>query len=291
MKRKIEISVLVLLVGLSIVAIILTTGKDNQQPLDFEPTITSSPTLSSREITIRNMTKEAITFYLKTYNSAENPHPVAISPQEIYRFSASSLTQISFKQGNESVSRLLSPGNPYAFRYDENNLVEIWQASHSREDAIDLAPYVPTPLAVVDKMLELAELSSDDVIYDLGCGDGRIVISAASKYGVRGVGIDIVPERIKESKENAKKAGVENKVEFILDDVLKVDISEATVVTLYLLPESNALLRPKLEKELRPGTYVISHNYTIPGWENKLIKEETVVTNAPNEHNIYVYRR
>lgn len=290
MKRKIEISILAILVGVSILVLLLTNGKE-KQALDFEPTVTSSPTLSSREISIRNMTEETITFFLKTYNSAETPHKVAISPKEIYRFSASSLTQISFHQGKVSVSRLLSPGNPYAFRYDENNLIEIWQASHSREDVIDLAPFVSTPQAVVDKMLELAELDSEDVIYDLGCGDGRIVITAATKYGARGVGIDIVPERIKESKENAKKARVEDKVKFILDDALKVDISEATVVTLYLLPESNALLRPKLEKELKPGIYVISHNFSIPGWESKLKEETTVVTNGSKQHTIYIYQR
>lgn len=121
--------------------------------------------------------------------------------------------------------------------------------------------YVPTPDSVVAKMLELARVQADDVVYDLGCGDGRIVIAAAQKYGARGVGIDIDPQRIEEANANAQKAAVTRKVKFLQADLFTTDISEATVVTLYLLPTLNVKLLPKLMKELRPGTRVVSHAF------------------------------
>jgi SAM-dependent methyltransferase len=121
--------------------------------------------------------------------------------------------------------------------------------------------YVPTPNEIVDRMLYVANVSPLDVVYDLGCGDGRIVIAAAKKYGTRGVGVDLDPARIREAQANAKKAGVENLVTFKVADLFKTDLSEATVVTLYLLPELNRRLKPKLFAELRPGARVVSHDW------------------------------
>jgi trans-aconitate methyltransferase len=189
------------------------------------------------------------------------------------------------------MTRPLTPGRAYSFRYDEHDLLEIWLGSHGREDAEDLAPFVATPRAVVDRMLEMAVAGPDDVVYDIGCGDGRIVITAAERFGARGVGIDIDPERIRESRENAANAMVEHLVTFLLEDATRTDISKATIVTLYLLPESNGLLRPKLEKELRPGTLVISHNYTIPGWEAKETGSERIRDGLDKEHSIYLYKK
>lgn len=127
--------------------------------------------------------------------------------------------------------------------------------------------YVPTPNEVVDKMLEMARVTAKDIVYDLGCGDGRIVIAAAQKYGARGVGIDIDPERIREANENAARARVTDKVRFIQGDLFRADISEATVVTLYLLTELNLKLRPKLLQELKPGTRVVSHAFAMGDWK------------------------
>ena len=124
-------------------------------------------------------------------------------------------------------------------------------------------PYVPTKQSVVEEMLQLAGVNDNDLVYDLGCGDGRIVITAAQKFGARGVGVDIDPERIKEANENAKKAGVTDRVKFILGDLFDADIRPATVVTLYLLPEINLKLKPKLLRDLRPGTRVVSHDFTM----------------------------
>jgi len=128
-------------------------------------------------------------------------------------------------------------------------------------------PYVPTPYEVVEEMLKMAKVGPEDVVYDLGCGDGRIVITAAQKYGARGVGVDIDPRRIQESRANAEKAGVTDRVRFIEGDLFEVDIREATVVTLYLLPDVNLRLRPKLLRELRPGTRIVSHDYDMGEWE------------------------
>lgn len=136
------------------------------------------------------------------------------------------------------------------------------------------APYVESPTAVVSAMLKLAEVTSGDVVYDLGCGDGRIVIAAASEYGAQGVGIDINPERIEEARANAKKADVEKLVKFEVGDVFEANFHNATVVTLYLLPNLNLRLRPKLLKELKPGTRVVSHEFQMGDWEPE--KEETV---------------
>jgi ribosomal protein L11 methylase PrmA len=126
--------------------------------------------------------------------------------------------------------------------------------------------YEPSSPEIVTAMLELANVKSSDIVYDLGCGDGRIVIEAARKYGARGVGIDIDPERIKEARENARKAGVAGRVTFRTQDLFEADIRKATVVMLYLFPWVNLKLRPKLWKELKPGTRVISHSHDMGDW-------------------------
>ncbi len=128
-------------------------------------------------------------------------------------------------------------------------------------------PFVPTPENVVAEMLKLAGVHKGDTLYDLGCGDGRIVITAAKQYGIRGVGIDLNPERIKEARENAKKAGVANLVTFRNEDLFKADIRPATVVTLYLLPSVNLRLRPRLWSDLKPGTRVVSHDFDMGDWK------------------------
>jgi SAM-dependent methyltransferase len=150
-----------------------------------------------------------------------------------------------------------------------------------------LAPYVPTPQDVVERMLELAAVSSKDVVYDLGCGDGRTVVTAAKKYGARGVGVDIDPERIAESKANAKQAGVERLVEFRLQDALTVDVSPATVVTLYLLSASNLKLRPILTKQLKPGARIISHQFGMGDWVPD--RSETFTDSLGTTRTIYLW--
>jgi ribosomal protein L11 methylase PrmA len=127
--------------------------------------------------------------------------------------------------------------------------------------------YVPTPHEVVDDMLRLANVGKGDVLYDLGSGDGRIAITAAKKFGIRAVGIDIDPERIREANENARRAGVTHLVEFRQEDLFKADFREATVITLYLLPDLNVKLRPRLLDELKPGTRIVSHQFDMGTWK------------------------
>ena len=127
--------------------------------------------------------------------------------------------------------------------------------------------FVPTPNDVVDTMLKMAGVTKNDTVYDLGCGDGRIVITAAQKFGARGVGIDIDPERVREATANVKKARVADRVKIVRGDLFEADISAATVVTLYLLTDLNLKLRPKLWKDLNPGTRVVSHAFSMGDWK------------------------
>ena len=148
-------------------------------------------------------------------------------------------------------------------------------------------PYVPTPPEVVDRMLEMAGVRSGDVIYDLGSGDGRIVIRAAKKYGVKGVGIEIDPDLVRRAQDNAEKEKVEHLVEFRAQDALMVDVSPATVVTLYMLPEFNAKLRPILERQLKSGSRVVSHDFDIDGWVPSRV--ERVKGDFVHDHTILLF--
>jgi ribosomal protein L11 methylase PrmA len=127
--------------------------------------------------------------------------------------------------------------------------------------------YVPTPEAVVEAMLQVANVGKNDIVYDLGCGDGRIPVTAAKKYGARGIGIDIDPQRIKEANENVAKNNVGDRVKIVQGDLFEQDLSQATVVTLYLLPSLNVKLMPKLMKELKPGTRIVSHAFDMGDWK------------------------
>jgi SAM-dependent methyltransferase len=144
--------------------------------------------------------------------------------------------------------------------------------------------FVPTPKRVVEEMLRLANIREEDLIYDLGCGDGRIIILAAQKVGSHGIGIDIDPQRIKESRQNASEAGVEHLVQFQEQDLFQTDFREADVVTLYLLPMLNLQLRPKLLTELQPGTRVISHDFGMNEW---IPDQKTVVVIGERHHWVY----
>jgi SAM-dependent methyltransferase len=135
----------------------------------------------------------------------------------------------------------------------------------------NLAPYVPTPADVVERMLTLAKVGPRDVVYDLGCGDGRIVIAAAQKFGARGVGVDIDANLINQAEANAKAAGVERRVKFVVQDAMTVDVSDATVVSLYLLSASNVKLRPILTRQLRRGARIVSHSFAMGDWEPEVV--------------------
>lgn len=253
--------------------------------------ISLGPTTQSREIAIRNLTNQTVSYSVKTSHADPSSKKMRLEAGELERFSEGSSLIVSFQSQGQTITYRLDPGMAYSFRNNEDGELELYEGSHSRTDAPDLAPYVPTPMVVVEKMLEMAGVTKTDILYDLGCGDGRIVIMAAKKFGTRGVGIDLDPERIKESIAYAKQAGVEDLVEFLLQDVMKSDISQATVVTLYLLPESNAILRPILEEQLKDGARVVSHNYHMPDWQAREIGYTEVTTGDGEIHTIFVYKK
>jgi uncharacterized protein (TIGR03000 family) len=202
----------------------------------------------------------------------------------------------------------LAPGRTFSY-----TLTAVWQDGGRRikrmaiatvqageETVVDLRPnspdgsssqiiYVPTPKEVVEKMLQMARITRDDVVYDLGCGDARVLVAAAKKYGARGIGIDIDPRRVEEALANVRKAGVEKLVEIRHGDALKVaDLGKATVVMTYMLPEFMEKLRPILREELRPGTRIVAHDYAIPGWR----AQQTAVVPAPSRiyaHTLYLW--
>jgi len=162
-------------------------------------------------------------------------------------------------------------------------------AAAPRGSAQIRVPYVPSPAEVVDRMLVVAGVSKDDIVYDLGSGDGRIPIAAAKKYGARGIGLDIDPLKIAESRANARAAGVERLVEFREQDVLTADFSDATVVTLYLLASANAQLRPIITKQLKPGARVVSHAFSMgPTWPAD--KVDRFTTSTGDEITIYLWK-
>jgi hypothetical protein len=151
-----------------------------------------------------------------------------------------------------------------------------------------IVPFVPTPQDVVERMLEMAQVKEADVLYDLGSGDGRIVITAAKKYGVRAIGFEIDPELIRRSRENIKKEGLTHLAEIREQDILTVDLSPATVVTMYLLPSVNMRLRPIVWSQLRPGARVVSHDFDMGDWRAERVAN--VNDSSGGSHSLYLWR-
>ena len=160
-------------------------------------------------------------------------------------------------------------------------------AQKYEDEGKKIVPYVPTPQEVVERMLELAQVKRGDVVYDLGSGDGRIVVTAAKKYGVKAIGFEIDPERIRESTENIKKAGVGDLVEIRQQDIRTVDLSPASVLTMYLLPEVNLMIRPNIWKQMKPGSRVVSHDFDMGDW--KPLKTEHIKDGSSWEHTLYLW--
>jgi hypothetical protein len=164
----------------------------------------------------------------------------------------------------------------------------LWSAG-PREPFRRIAPYYPTPLFVVEKMLEVATVRPRDVVYDLGSGDGRIVIMAAQKFGARAVGVEINPTLWQESSDRIAKLGLEGRARILHEDMFKTSIHPATVVTLFLLTGVLEELRPQLERELRPGTRVVAQEFSVPGWEPQKVVH--VTSEAGMAYTIYLYLR
>ena len=165
----------------------------------------------------------------------------------------------------------------------QDQLTPKYQASH------DVVPFVPTPMPVVERMLELAKVTPKDVVYDLGSGDGRIVILAAQKFGAHAVGVQLDPGLYHKSWARIEELGLASKAKLLYGNMFQADVHAATVVTLYLLPGVNEDIRPMLEKQLRPGTRVVSHDFRIASWD--AVKSEHVTVESVAVHTIYLYIR
>ena len=290
MNRRPGFAANVLLLAAAAAALTAACSRREREPAP-QPAPATAETLRLNATTVRNVTGRPVAYTVYRSGEAGPGEARRIEPGAVDRFLTAAPLQVEFHTGLKEAVYSLDPGSPYTFRHDEGDAIDLFLGSHGRDDAVDLAPYVPTPEPVVDRMLELAAVSRQDVLYDIGCGDGRIVITAARRYGARGVGIDIDKGMVETSERNAAAAGVERQVRFLVMDATKADISEATVVSLYLLPESNALMRPILEAQLRPKSRVVCHNYAIPGWESKQVRMETVADEGGEDHFVYLYVR
>lgn len=256
----------------------------------FQSEVPSSGVREKGTITVRNATDRTVTYTVKPTLSLRVSEEQSLLPGGLARYASRTGMTLAYIRHGVQQKESLRPGTPYAFRYDEYHALHLYLGSHMLEGTPDLAPFVATPMDIAARMFELVKLTQDDIVYDLGCGDGRLIVVAAVAHGARGVGVDIDPLRIQEARAQAKKAGVEALTEFRVEDAMKTDLRGATVVALYLLPESNELLRPKLERELRPGTRVVCHDYPIPGWDARRTRAETLWDAAGKKHLIFVYR-
>jgi len=173
------------------------------------------------------------------------------------------------------------------------NLLIFFSAARGQIGLREEIPFVPTPVEVIDRMLEIAEVKKGDVVYDLGSGDGRIVIRAAQKYGARAVGIEMDTLLLDKARKDAKAAGVNHLVEFRAEDALKADISKATVVTLYMLPWFNEAMIPSFKKHLRPGARIVAHDFGIEGWKpdktENLLEPEKKFGGFLHYHTIHLW--
>ena len=243
-----------------------------------------------QEATLRNVTKRPIAYTIMSRPGVRGPISRTLAVGAVDRLATDVPLEVSFDNGKRLAASTVQPGKPYSFRYDANDVIKLYPGSHGREDAPDLAPFVPTPRTVVERMLETAAVGRDDIVYDIGCGDGRMVIAAAKNYGARAVGIEIDPALVAECRAAAKREGVGGRVRFLEKDATKARLTEATVVAVYLLPESLEELAPLLERDLRPGARIVSHNYRIPGWDNRLVLSESLTDEGGREHTIHLYR-
>ena len=290
MKRAIQAGLAVAFLTLAVLAIfVVRPAREPENRIDLSPR-PSSALVFREEATLRNVTKQDIVYTIKPGPGGRAPRTRTLRVGAVDRIATDLPVEISFDNGRRTGEYLLHPGKPYSFRYDENDIIKVYPGSHGRSDAADLAPFVPTPQPVVERMLEVAAVGRDDVVYDIGCGDGRMVITAAKKYRARGVGIDIDAALIEQCRAGAKREGVEGLVRFLHMDATKARLTEATVLALYLLPESLETLEPLFDKDLTAGVRIVSHNYKIPGWDGRLVRSEAMTDDKGREHKIHLYR-
>lgn len=290
MRRAVQVLLAVAVVALAALALFVgRPGREAENRVDLSD-LPSSAAPFRTDATLRNVTKKPIVYTILPGPGGRGPRTRTLGVDGLDRLAADMPVEISFDNGRRTTTYLVHPGKPYSFRYDEKGVVKVYPGSHGREDAADLAPFVPTPPEVVARMLELAAVGPRDIVYDVGCGDGRMVIAAAKTYGARGVGIEIDPALLAECRAGAEREGVESLVRFVEIDALKARLTGATVLALYLLPESLETLSPVFERDLAPGVRIVSHDYAIPGWTGRLVLSEVVEDASGREHKIHLYR-
>jgi len=290
LKRAIQAGLVVAflaLVGLAL--FVVRPGREAENRVDLSPR-PSSAAIFREEATLRNVTRRDIVYTIKPGSGWRAPRTRTLRVGAVDRLATDLPVEISFDNGKWTSVYFVHPGKPYSFRYDKNDVIKVYPGSHGRSDAADLAPYVPTPQEVVERMLEVAAVGRDDVVYDIGCGDGRMVITAAKIYRARGVGIDIDAALIEECRAGAAREGVGKLVRFLHMDATKARVTEATVLALYLLPESLEILKPLFERDLAPGVRIVSHDYQIPGWDDRLVRSEVMTDENGREHKVHLYK-
>jgi SAM-dependent methyltransferase len=280
----------VLVAGFAVLAglalFVVKPAKEPANRIDLAPRVSAAA--GPRAVTtLRNITARPIVYTMRPGSPAQRTRTLAVGTVD--HLVTDVPVEVSYDSGRRTISYLVQPGRPYSFRYDEDEAVRLYPGSHGRDDAADLAPYVPTPSEVAARMIEMAEVGPGDVVYDLGCGDGRLVIAAAKTRGARGVGIELDEGLLAQCREAAAREGVEKLVRFERLDAAKARIGEATVVLLYLLPESLETLKPLFERDLRPGARIVSHDYKIPGWDGRLVQSDVLPGQGDRDHRVLLY--
>ena len=264
-------------------------ARESENRIDLRPRTGPAAGLVLEESTLRNVTKRPVSYTIMPGPGGPG-RARTLAVGAVDRLVTSVPVEIVYDDGRHTMSYLVHPGRPYSFRYDEAGIVKIYPGSHGREDAADLAPYVPTPPEVAARMIELAEVGPADVVYDLGCGDGRMVIAAAKTRGARGVGLELDETLLQECRAAAKREGVERLVRFDRQDATQARLTGATVVLVYLLPESLETLAPLFERDLPAGARIVSHDYRIPGWDARLFRSEVLPGESERDHRVLLYK-
>ncbi len=291
MKRLVQIGIAVAFLVFAVLALFVgRPGRESENRVDLAPRPGAQAAFKKEEVSLRNVTKTPIVYTIMPGPGGRVPHTRTLAVGAVDRIATDLPVEISFDSGRRTTTYLIHPGKPYSFRYDETNVIRVYPGSHGREDAADLAPFVPTPPEAVARMLEIGAVGPDDVVYDLGCGDGRMVIAAAKTRGARGVGIELDEALLEECRAAADREGVAKLVRFLRMDATKARLTEATVLLLYLLPESLGTLAPVFERDLRPGVRIVSHDYKIPGWDGRIVRTEVVPDENARDHRIILYR-
>ncbi|HPW17617.1 MAG TPA: methyltransferase domain-containing protein [Candidatus Aminicenantes bacterium] len=290
MRRVVQAAIAVVFAVLAFLALFHgRAAKDAENRLDLAPR-PSAATPFREETTLRNVTGAPLAYTVLASPGVKGPVTRTLAVGAVDRLASAVPVEIAFDSGKREARCTVHPGKPYSFRRDERGAIRVYPGSHGRSDAADLAPFVPTPPEIVARMLELAGVGRNDVVYDLGCGDGRVVIAAAKTYGARGVGVELDPDLLARCRAGAEREGVSKLVRFLDMDATKARLTEATVVAVYLLPESLESLVPVFERDLRPGARVVSHDYRVPGWDGRLVSSEALPGEGGRDHRILLYR-